>query len=74
MKCSNGHCKRPQLFASTERRKAEKGKVALSMTCQKIAREKAASPEKVGKKETAKRGSAWRNGGHDRIVLAGTMF
>jgi hypothetical protein len=74
MKCSNGHYKHPQLFASTERRKAEKGKGALCMTCQKNAREKAASLRNVGKKEKAKRGSAWRNGGHDRIFLAGTKF
>ena len=74
MKCSNGHYKNPQLFASTERRKAEKGKGALCMTCQKIAREKATSLGKVGKKEKAKRGSAWRNSGHDRIVLSGTKF
>jgi hypothetical protein len=74
MKCSNGHYKHPQLFAPSQRRKAEKGKSALCMTCQKKAREKAASLGKVGKKEKAKRGSAWRNGGHDRILFAGTKF
>ncbi len=74
MKCSNGHYKRPHLFAPSERRKAEKGRCALCMTCQKQAREKTASPGKVGKKEKRKRGSAWRNGGHDRILFAGTKF
>jgi hypothetical protein len=74
MKCSNGHYKHPQLFASTERRKAGRGKGALCMTCQKIAREKAAPPGKVGRKKKAKRGSAWRYGGHDRILLDGTKF
>jgi hypothetical protein len=74
MKCSNGHYTYPQFFASSERRKAEKGKNALCMTCLKNAHEKAASLRNVGKKENAKRGSAWRNGGHDRILLAGTKF
>jgi len=74
MKCCNGHYKHPQLFAPAERRKAEKGKGALCMTCQKKAREKAASLRTVGKKEKAKRGSAWRFDGHDRILFAGTKF
>jgi hypothetical protein len=74
MKCYNGHYKHPQFFAPTERRKAEKGKGAICMTCQKIARGKAASAGKVSKKEKAKRGSAWRDGGHDHMLLAGTKF
>jgi hypothetical protein len=74
MKCSGGHCKHPQLFAPSERRKAEKRKRALCMTCQKEAREKAACLRTAGKKEKAKRGSAWRIDGHDRILFAGTKF
>jgi len=74
MKCKNGHTKHPQLFAPSERRKAVQGKSALCMTCQKKARAKAASLRKVGKKENSKRGSAWRNGGHNRILLSGTKF
>jgi hypothetical protein len=74
MKCFNGHDKHPQLFAPSERRKAEKGKAALCINCQKEARKTAASPGKKGKKEKAKRGSAWRNGGCDRIFLSGTKF
>lgn len=38
MKCSSGHYKHPQLFAPSERRKAEKRKRALCMACQKRAR------------------------------------
>jgi hypothetical protein len=74
MKCSNGHYKHPQLFAASERRKAEERKGTLCMTCQKKAREKAASLRTVRKKEKAKRGSAWRIDGHDRILFAGTKF
>jgi hypothetical protein len=74
MKCSSGHYKHPQLFAPSERRKAEKRRRAFCMACQKGAREKAASLRTVGKKEKAKRGSAWRIDGHDRILFAGTKF
>ena len=76
MKCSNGHSKHPQLFAPSERRKAAKGKPALCMACQK-ARRKAIAVSKASDKDQekkAKKGSAWRTGGHNRIVLKGTKF
>ena len=74
MKCSNGHYKHPQLFAPTQRRRAEKGKRAFCMSCQKKIREEAGSVRTVGKKEKGNRGSAWRDGGHDRIFFVGTKF
>jgi len=75
LKCSNGHCKSPQLFAPSERRKAAKGKSALCMACQKKAREKSkAEKDGKGQGKKGKRGSAWRIGGHDRLRLNGTKF
>jgi len=76
MKCSNGHHKHPQLFAPTQRRRAEKGKRAFCISCQKKIREVAESARTAGKKEKEKRnrGSAWRDGGHDRIFFVGTKF
>ena len=59
MKCSMGHHKHPQLFALTQRRRAEKGKRALCMNCQRKFREEAESIRTAGKKEKGKRGSAW---------------
>jgi hypothetical protein len=74
MKCSNGHYKHPQLFAPTQRRRAEKGQRALCMSCQKKIREEAEFIRTGGKKEKGKRGSAWRDGGYDRMLFVGTKF
>ena len=54
MKCSMGHHKHPQLFALTQRRRAEKGKRALCMSCQKKLREGA---EFIRRRARRKRGS-----------------
>ena len=44
------------------------------MNCQKKLREGAESIRTAGKKEKGKRGSAWRDGGYDRVLFVGTKF
>jgi hypothetical protein len=44
------------------------------MNCQKKFREEAESIRTAGKKEKGKRGSAWRDGGYDRVLFVGTKF